>query len=36
MTLIMMAILVVILGYGGLQVSQGILSAGDLVAIIFY
>ena len=36
MTLIMMAILVVILGYGGLQVSKGILSAGDLVAIIFY
>lgn len=36
MTLIMMAILVVILGYGGLQVSQGILSAGELVAIIFY
>ncbi len=36
MTLIMMAILVVILGYGGLQVSKGVLSAGDLVAIIFY
>ena len=36
MTLIMMAILVIILGYGGLQVSKGILSAGDLVAIIFY
>lgn len=36
MTLIMMAILVVILGYGGLQVSNGSLSAGDLVAIIFY
>ncbi|MER2006985.1 MAG: ABC transporter ATP-binding protein [Psychrobacillus sp.] len=36
MTLIMMAILVVILGYGGLQVSNGTLSAGDLVAIIFY
>ena len=36
MTLIMMAILVTILGYGGLQVSKGILSAGDLVAIIFY
>lgn len=36
MTLIMMAILVVILGYGGVQVSKGILSAGDLVAIIFY
>jgi len=36
MTLIMMAILVVILGYGGLQVSQGVLSAGELVAIIFY
>ena len=36
MTLIMMGILVVILGYGGLQVSNGTLSAGDLVAIIFY
>lgn len=36
MTLIMMGILVIILGYGGLQVSKGILSAGDLVAIIFY
>ncbi|WP_277584735.1 ABC transporter ATP-binding protein [Psychrobacillus antarcticus] len=36
MTLIMMGILVVILGYGGLQVSKGILSAGELVAIIFY
>ncbi|QGM32331.1 ABC transporter ATP-binding protein [Psychrobacillus sp. FSL K6-2843] len=36
MTLIMMGILVVILGYGGLQVSNGNLSAGDLVAIIFY
>ncbi|ALC87627.1 multidrug ABC transporter permease [Bacillus sp. FJAT-22090] len=36
MTLIMMGILVVILGYGGVQVSKGSLSAGDLVAIIFY
>ena len=35
MTLIMMGILVVILGYGGAQVSKGILSAGTLVAIIF-
>jgi ATP-binding cassette subfamily B protein AbcA/BmrA len=36
MTLIMMGILVVILGYGGMQVSNGNLSAGSLVAIIFY
>ncbi|TFD92867.1 ABC transporter ATP-binding protein [Jeotgalibacillus sp. R-1-5s-1] len=36
MTFVMMALLVVILGYGGLQVSSGALSAGDLVAIIFY
>ncbi|MCZ2260365.1 ABC transporter ATP-binding protein [Sporosarcina sp. G11-34] len=36
MTLIMMSILVVILGYGGSQVSRGALSAGALVAIIFY
>ncbi len=36
MTLMMMGILVLILGYGGLQVSNGNLSAGELVAIIFY
>ena len=36
MTLIMMAVLVAILGYGGLQVSNGNLSAGELVAVIFY
>ena len=35
MTLIMMSILVVILGYGGAQVAKGDLSAGTLVAIIF-
>ncbi|GEN84871.1 multidrug ABC transporter permease [Sporosarcina luteola] len=35
MTLVMMSILVVILGYGGAQVSKGDLSAGTLVAIIF-
>ncbi|MGN7386422.1 ABC transporter ATP-binding protein [Sporosarcina sp. SAFN-015] len=35
MTLVMMSILVVILGYGGAQVSKGVLSAGTLVAIIF-
>lgn len=35
MTLIMMGILVAILGYGGAQVSKGVLSAGTLVAIIF-
>lgn len=36
MTLTMMSILVVILGYGGAQVSRGVLSAGTLVAIIFF
>lgn len=35
MTFVMMSILVVILGYGGAQVSTGALSAGTLVAIIF-
>lgn len=35
MTLVMMSILVVILGYGGAQVAKGDLSAGTLVAIIF-
>ncbi|SEK96747.1 ATP-binding cassette, subfamily B, AbcA/BmrA [Carnobacterium iners] len=35
MTLVMMSIVVVILGYGGAQVSKGLLSAGTLVAIIF-
>ena len=35
MTLIMMSVLVVILGYGGAQVAKGDLSAGTLVAIIF-
>ncbi|GKV54878.1 multidrug ABC transporter permease [Sporosarcina sp. NCCP-2222] len=35
MTLVMMGILVVILGYGGAQVSRGDLTAGTLVAIIF-
>lgn len=35
MMLTMMGILVVILGYGGAQVSKGALSAGSLVAIIF-
>ncbi|WP_432361823.1 ABC transporter ATP-binding protein [Sporosarcina sp. UB5] len=35
MTLVMMSILVVILGYGGAQVAKGVLTAGTLVAIIF-
>ncbi|MCG7343113.1 ABC transporter ATP-binding protein/permease [Sporosarcina sp. ACRSL] len=35
MTLVMMSILVVILGYGGAQVSKNVLSPGTLVAIIF-
>lgn len=33
---VMMALLVVIIGYGGLRVSTGALSAGDLVAFILY
>lgn len=36
MTFVMMALLVVIIGYGGLRVSTGALSAGDLVAFILY
>ncbi|MBE1553287.1 ABC transporter ATP-binding protein [Sporosarcina limicola] len=35
-TLIMMGIFIVILGYGGIQVASGSLSAGALIAIIFY
>ncbi|WP_027108067.1 ABC transporter ATP-binding protein [Lacticigenium naphthae] len=35
MTFVMMSIVVIILGYGGSQVSKGLLSAGTLVAIIF-
>lgn len=35
-SLILMALLVVIIGYGGMQVSSGVLSAGDLVAFILY
>ena len=36
MSFIMMALLVIIIGYGGLRVSSGALSAGDLVAYILY
>jgi ATP-binding cassette subfamily B protein AbcA/BmrA len=36
MFLVLMAILVVIIGYGGVEVSSGALSAGDLVAFILY
>lgn len=36
MTFLMMALLVVILGYGGIQVAKGHLTAGALIAIIFY
>lgn len=35
-SLIMMLMLVVIIGYGGFRVSSGALSAGDLVAFILY
>src|SRR5699024_3340194 len=35
-SLIMMGVLVVIIGYGGMRVSSGALTAGDLVAFILY
>ncbi|WP_224753716.1 ABC transporter ATP-binding protein [Paenibacillus terricola] len=35
-SLIMMLMLVIIIGYGGFRVSSGALSAGDLVAFILY
>lgn len=34
--LVIMLLLVVILGYGGMRVSSGVLTAGDLVAFIMY
>ncbi len=34
--LVIMVLLVVILGYGGMRVSSGVLKAGDLVAFIMY
>lgn len=36
MYLVIMAVVVAIIGYGGLRVSSGALSAGDLVAFILY
>lgn len=36
MSFVLMALLVIIIGYGGLRVSSGALSAGDLVAFILY
>ncbi|MEQ2528738.1 ABC transporter ATP-binding protein [Bacillaceae bacterium CLA-AA-H227] len=36
MTFIMMFVLVVLIGYGGVRVASGALSAGSLVAIIIY
>ncbi len=36
MTLIMMLLLILLIGYGGVRVASGTLSAGSLVAIIFY
>jgi len=36
MTTIMMMILVILIGYGGIRVSSGALTAGTLVAIIIY
>ncbi|WP_335870855.1 ABC transporter ATP-binding protein [Bacillus sp. 2205SS5-2] len=36
MTLVLMALLVLVMGYGGYRVTQGELSPGDLVAFILY
>ncbi|MDQ0168481.1 ABC transporter ATP-binding protein [Bacillus horti] len=36
MTTIMMVVLVILIGYGGVRVAEGTLSAGALVAIIIY
>lgn len=36
MSLVMMGILVLVIGYGGMRVSSGALTAGDLVAFILY
>ncbi|MFD2672093.1 ABC transporter ATP-binding protein [Marinicrinis sediminis] len=36
MTVMLMAVLVIIIGYGGYRVASGALSAGDLVAFILY
>jgi len=36
MSIIMMALLVVIVGYGGSRVASGAISAGDLVAFVLY
>ncbi|USK33211.1 ABC transporter ATP-binding protein/permease [Bacillus sp. F19] len=35
-SLVIMSLLVVILGYGGLRVQAGVLSSGDLIAFILY
>ncbi|GAV15123.1 multidrug resistance ABC transporter ATP-binding/permease protein BmrA [Paenibacillus sp. NAIST15-1] len=36
MSFVLMVLLVVIIGYGGMRVSSGVLSAGELVAFILY
>ena len=36
MSFVLMVLLVVIIGYGGMRVSTGVLSAGELVAFILY
>ncbi|WP_028545323.1 ABC transporter ATP-binding protein [Paenibacillus taiwanensis] len=36
MSFVLMVLLVVVIGYGGMRVSSGVLSAGELVAFILY
>ena len=36
MTFVIMLVLVILIGYGGVQVASGALTAGALVAIIIY
>ena len=36
MSFVLMMLLVIVIGYGGMQVSSGVLTAGELVAFILY